>query len=45
MGRNSDNTLIKEKLNWAPGEDLEGGLVKTYNWIKEQLDKGNKDVE
>ena len=45
MGRNSDNTLIKEKLNWAPGEDLEGGLVKTYNWIKEQLEKGNKDVE
>ncbi len=34
MGRNSDNNLIKEKLNWAPGEDLEYGIGITYNWIK-----------
>ena len=45
MGRNSDNTLIKEKINWAPGEDLRGGLTKTYAWIKEQLDKNIKDVD
>jgi GDP-D-mannose 3',5'-epimerase len=45
MGRNSDNTLIKEKINWAPDEDLEGGLIKTYAWIQEQLDKNIKDVE
>ncbi len=45
MGRNSDNTLIKEKINWAPDEDLEGGLIKTYAWIKEHLDKNIKDVE
>lgn len=45
MGRNSDNTLIKEKINWAPGEDLEGGLIKTYAWIREQLDNNIKDVE
>lgn len=45
MGRNSDNTLIKEKINWAPDEDLEGGLIKTYAWIKEQLDKNIKDLE
>jgi nucleoside-diphosphate-sugar epimerase len=45
MGRNSDNTLIKEKINWAPDEDLEGGLIKTYAWIKEQLDNNIKDVE
>lgn len=45
MGRNSDNTLIKEKIDWAPGEDLEGGLIKTYAWIKEQIEKDIKDVE
>jgi nucleoside-diphosphate-sugar epimerase len=45
MGRNSDNTLIKQKINWAPDEDLEGGLVKTYAWIQEQIAKNIKDVE
>jgi nucleoside-diphosphate-sugar epimerase len=45
MGRNSDNRLIKEKINWAPGEDLEGGLIQTYAWIKQQLDKKIPDSE
>ena len=45
MGRNSDNTLIKQKINWAPDEDLEGGLVKTYAWIQEQIAMNIKDVE
>jgi nucleoside-diphosphate-sugar epimerase len=45
MGRNSDNTLIHEKLGWAPKDDLENGLSKTYAWIKEQMEKGLKDVE
>jgi GDP-D-mannose 3',5'-epimerase len=45
MGRNSDNKLIKEKLNWAPNEDLETGLIKTYDWIQEQIDNGLKDFE
>lgn len=43
MGRNSDNTLIQEKLGWAPKDDLEAGLLKTYNWIKEQIEKGVED--
>jgi GDP-D-mannose 3',5'-epimerase len=34
MGRNSDNKLITEKLNWAPDENLEYGIEITYNWIK-----------
>jgi nucleoside-diphosphate-sugar epimerase len=34
MGRNSHNKLIRETIGWAPGEDLEAGLIKTYNWIK-----------
>jgi len=37
-GRNSDNTMIREKLSWRPEERLEKGLELTYHWIKEQLD-------
>jgi len=37
MGRNSDNNLIKETINWEPDEDLESGLIKTYAWINEQI--------
>ena len=35
-GRNSHNKLIKETIGWAPGEDLEAGLIKTYTWIESQ---------
>jgi nucleoside-diphosphate-sugar epimerase len=37
MGRNSDNTLIEEKINWAPADNLNYGLKQTYNWIEGQL--------
>jgi GDP-D-mannose 3', 5'-epimerase len=37
MGRTSDNTLIKQVLDWAPPDNLESGLEKTYRWIKSQL--------
>ena len=36
-GRNSDNTLILEKLGWAPSQPLRGGLVLTYEWIANQI--------
>jgi GDP-D-mannose 3', 5'-epimerase len=36
-GRNSDNKLIREKLNWAPSLPLKEGLTKTYAWIAEQV--------
>jgi len=36
-GRNSDNKLIKEKLNWSPNTRLKDGIAKTYNWIADQL--------
>jgi nucleoside-diphosphate-sugar epimerase len=36
-GRNSDNTLIKEKLGWAPSQPLEVGMKLTYDWIKRQV--------
>jgi nucleoside-diphosphate-sugar epimerase len=37
MGRTSDNTLIKQVLDWAPPDSLEAGLEKTYRWIQSQL--------
>ena len=36
-GRNSDNKLIKETLNWQPTSKLEDGLRKLYPWIEEQV--------
>jgi GDP-D-mannose 3',5'-epimerase len=36
-GRNSDNTLIREKLDWAPSISLYDGLEKTYAWIYDQM--------
>ena len=38
-GRNSDNKLIKEKLNWAPSRPLKEGLEKTYKWIESQVNR------
>jgi GDP-D-mannose 3', 5'-epimerase len=32
-GRNSDNNMIYEKLNWKPTQPLIAGMEKTYNWI------------
>jgi len=36
-GRNSDNKLIFEKLNWRPTQPLREGLVKLNEWIRELL--------
>jgi nucleoside-diphosphate-sugar epimerase len=35
-GRNSDNTLIKKYLGWAPGIRLRDGMERTYRWIYEE---------
>jgi len=32
-GRNSDNTLIRKHLDWAPSIRLCDGMAKTYAWI------------
>jgi len=40
-GRSSDNTLIKQKLGWAPDIRLRDGLEKTYAWIYEQMISNN----
>ncbi len=36
-GRNSDNTLIKQVLGWAPTTSLKEGLNYTYKWIEGQI--------
>ena len=36
-GRNSHNKLIKELIGWTPAENLEDGLIQTYNWIYGQI--------
>ena len=36
-GRNSDNTLIAQRLGWAPGIALRDGLEKTYRWIHDEM--------
>ncbi len=38
-GRNSDNALIKQTLNWAPAQRLEVGLRHLYPWIEMQLNE------
>ena len=36
-GRNSDNTRLREVLNWEPEISLEEGLARTYAWIEQQV--------
>jgi GDP-D-mannose 3',5'-epimerase len=36
-GRNSDNTLIRAKLDWEPSLPLEQGRRRTYDWIYAQF--------
>ena len=43
-GRNSNNDLIREKLDWNYSMTLEQGIKKTYDWINEEQ-LGNKKVE
>ena len=38
-GRNSDNALIREKLNWEPQISLRESTEITYKWISEQVEK------
>ena len=36
-GRNSNNDLIREKLQWDYSTTLEEGIAETYAWISEQI--------
>jgi nucleoside-diphosphate-sugar epimerase len=41
-GRNSDNTLIKARMGWAPSIALRSGMEKTYRWIESELRSGTE---
>jgi GDP-D-mannose 3', 5'-epimerase len=43
-GRNSDNKLIKELMDWAPSVRLEDGMEKTYKWIYDEMSSGRTSV-
>jgi GDP-D-mannose 3',5'-epimerase len=36
-GRNSDNKLLKNVLNWEPSQPLENGIAKTFEWVNKQI--------
>eukprot|EP00483_Globobulimina_turgida_P001792 UN01794 len=44
-GRNSENSLIKQVLQWTPQITLKDGLSRTYKWIKQQCEiiRNSKD--
>ncbi len=35
-GRNSDNTFIKQMLDWEPNTPFDEGIARTYAWIEQQ---------
>jgi len=41
-GRNSDNTKIRQYLDWEPSIRLKDGLAKTYEWIETEMMKAEK---
>ena len=44
-GRNSDNALIAERLNWSPSKPLVDGLRTTYDWICKQIESQVVDAD
>ena len=42
-GRNSQNDMIREKLNWDYQYSLEQGMSLTYNWISDQVYQSQLD--
>lgn len=36
-GRNSDNSKLREVLDWEPTTPLEEGLIPTYRWIEKMV--------
>ena len=39
-GRSSDNSLIRERIQWDTNIKLKTGLEKTYKWIFDQINSG-----
>jgi nucleoside-diphosphate-sugar epimerase len=40
-GRNSENTLYREKIGWEVSKPLLEGMTAAYNWIDAQVKKSN----
>ncbi len=40
-GRNSDNTLYRQKIGWVPSKPLKVGIEKTFNWISKVLNNNH----
>lgn len=38
-GRNSENTLFREKISWEVSEPLKYGMINTFEWINKQVNK------
>ena len=43
-GRSSNNDLVKKVLNWSFKIKLNEGLKKTYDWIKEEMNKQGSNL-
>ena len=43
-GRNSDNKLYEEKIGWSVSQPLMLGLIKTYEWIDNQVKLLEKNI-
>ena len=43
-GRNSNNDLVREKLNWDYSMSLEEGIEKTYSWIESQIFEKSNNI-
>jgi len=39
QGRNSDNTLFREKVGWAVSQPLRLGMEKTFEWVNKMVQK------
>ena len=44
-GRNSDNTKLREVLNWEPRISLEEGMKNTYTWIEEMVKNDSRSSD
>lgn len=44
-GRNSNNKLFKEMIQWEVSEPLHIGMKKTYSWIARQVEQSRKDTQ
>ena len=36
-GRNSHNSLYREKIGWEVSQSLKTGMINTYGWIEKQV--------